>query len=197
MKNISSLFFLPIFVLLLSCGNNEVKEESTDQVDEEKVSKIDYMNREDLKDHITKLEKSLYEDTVAMDREKATELMEAYAMFASKHADHENSPEYIFKAGELAMGLNQTLNAIKYFSISYGRYPNFEKRPYALFLKAFVLENQAKDLEQATQTYETFIEEFPDHVMVDDAKYSIQNMGKTPEELIREFEAKQKQESVS
>ena len=188
---------MPIFVLLLSCGNNEVKEESTDQVDEEKVSKIDYMNREDLKDHITKLEKSLYEDTVAMDREKATELMEAYAMFASKHADHENSPEYIFKAGELAMGLNQTLNAIKYFSISYGRYPNFEKRPYALFLKAFVLENQAKDLEQATQTYETFIEEFPDHVMVDDAKYSIQNMGKTPEELIREFEAKQKQESVS
>lgn len=189
------LLLLPLIVLMFSCGSKNEENGSTNPEGED-ASNISYMNRNDLKAHIDVLEKSLYEDTVAMDQEKATELMEAYAMYASKHPDQERSADYMFKAGELAMGLNRSLDAIKYFSITYGRYANYDKRPYALFLKAFVLENQVNDYEQATQVYQTFIEEYPDHPMYDDAKYSIENMGKTPEELIKEFEAKQK-ETVS
>lgn len=187
------LLIFPLIILMFSCGNKKEESGTTDTPNED-VSNISYMNRNDLKAHIQVLEKSLYEDTVAMDREKATELMDAYAMYSSKHPDQESSADYMFKAGELAMGLNRSLDAIKYFSITYGRYTNYDKRPYALFLKAFVLENQVKDYEQATQAYKTFIEEYPDHPMYDDAKYSIQNMGKSPEELIKEFEARQKKE---
>ena len=195
MKKINLLLFLPVFFLLFSCGNNNTEEASNSSTTEnEEHSQLDYMSRDDIKRHIQKLEKSLYEDTVAMDRQKATDLMEAYAAFVDRDPNQLGAPEYIFKAGELAMGLNRTLDAIKYFSISYGRYPNYEKRPYALFLKAFVLENQAKDYEQATEAYKIFMEEYPDHPMYDDAKYSIQNMGKTPEQLIEEFEARQNQE---
>jgi hypothetical protein len=35
-----------------------------------------------------------------------------------------------------------------------------------------------------------FIQTYPDNEFADDAAISIENMGKTPEELIREFEAK-------
>ena len=66
-----------------------------------------------------------------------------------------------------------------------------EKKP-----KAFVLENQINDYDQAKNTYEVFIEEYPDHPMRDDAEYSIKNMGKSPEELIKEFEANQEAEEV-
>lgn len=191
MKNsIFLISFIWIFIFT-SCDNSNKQQE---EVPKDQVGNIDYMNRTDLENHILKLEKSLYEDTLSMDREKAKNLMEAYAMYADKHPDQENSAEYMFKAGELAMGLNHSLEAIKYFSITYGRYVNFDKRPYALFLKAFVLENQVKDFEQAKNTYLTFIEEYPDHPMRDDAEYSIKNMGKSPEELIREFEEKQSEE---
>lgn len=57
-----------------------------------------------------------------------------------------------------------------------------------MFLKAFVLENQAQKYDQAKEVYEEFILLYPGHVMADDARYSIENMGKTPEELIEEFE---------
>jgi len=181
--------------MFAACNN---AQEQNSEVPEEQLGNIEYMNRTDLENHILKLEKSLYEDTLSMDREKAKNLMDAYAMYADKHPDQENSPEYMFKAGELAMGLNHSLEAIKYFSITYGRYVNFDKRPYALFLKAFVLENQVKDFEQAKNTYLTFIEEYPDHPMRDDAEYSVQNIGKSPEELIKEFEEKQaREEKVS
>lgn len=188
---------IPAFLFLCACGGSGNPEKSEEITDGEKRSRIEYMSRDDLGDYIEEMEKSLFEDTVGMNQEKATKLMEAYAMYASGHPDDTHSPEYMFKAGELAMGLNRSLDALKYFSITYGRYVNFEKRPYALFLKAFVLENQVKDYDQATQTYKTFIEEYPDHPMRDDAEYSIQNMGKSPEELIKEFESRQGEEKLS
>ena len=86
------------------------------------------------------------------------------------------------------MGINMTAESIKYLDKVYNDYPRFEKRPYALFLKAFVLENQSNNLAEAERVYTQFIEEYPNHEMADDAKYSIDNMGKSPEELIREFE---------
>jgi len=36
--------------------------------------------------------------------------------------------------------------------------------------------------------YELFLSEYPEHDFSDDAKLAIRNLGKTPEDLIREFE---------
>ena len=185
MKKIA-IYFLSISVLVLSaCGGQESQDaegKSTSYVP------VDKMNIKNLEKEIEKREKALNMDDKSMDKYKARDLMEAYAAYGERFPNYENAADRMFKAGELAMGLGHKVQAIKYFEKVYNEYVDYEKRPYALFMKAFVLENQAMQYDEAKKTYEQFIAEFPTHEMVDDAEYSIKNMGKSPEELIREFE---------
>lgn len=185
MKLLKSAALLLFAGLLFACG---AKEEKTDTVQEKKVIPLGKLNLDNLLAEIKKREEAIREDTIKMDKLKAKELMDAYAAFQEKFNNRDKSAEYLFKAGELAMGLNLTALSIKYLDKVYNEYPKYEKRPYALFLKAFVLENQANSYDEARKNYELFIQQYPGHEMADDAEYSIKNMGKSPEELIREFE---------
>ncbi len=62
-----------------------------------------------------------------------------------------------------------------------------------MYLKAYVYENYLGDLEHAKMIYIEFLEKYPDNEFADDAEISIQNLGKSPEELIRQFEEQQAQ----
>ena len=76
-------------------------------------------------------------------------------------------------------------------------YPDFDKTPQCLFLKGYIYENNLGDLDMAKSLYEEFLQKYPDDDFADDAEVSIKNLGKTPEQLIKEFEEKQKaQEGV-
>lgn len=56
----------------------------------------------------------------------------------------------------------------------------------------FVYENDLNDLENAKQTYEAFLQKYPnDPDFADDAQMALKNLGKSPEELIKEFEQNQ------
>ena len=67
-------------------------------------------------------------------------------------------------------------------------YPDFEKAPTVLFLKAFVYDDQLQDYTNAKKYYELFLEKYPNNEFTDDAEISLKNLGKTPEELIEEFQ---------
>lgn len=185
------LFILGIISSLTfaSCGQKANEE----QTEEKAYVSLEKMSIETLEEEIAKREKVLNQDKNGIDSKNASDLMEAYTVYAVRFPNRANSADRMFKAAELAMSLNHTIQAIKYFAKVYNEYPDYEKRPYALFLKAFVLENQARDYVQAESVYQEFLRLYPGHDMADDAEYSIQNMGKTPEELIREFE---KQDSI-
>jgi TolA-binding protein len=114
--------------------------------------------------------------------------MEAYGAFSERFNNRENADEYLFKAGEIAMGANLTVKAIRYLTTLYDEYPRYKNRAYGLFLLGFIQENQANNLNEAKRIYEQFLVEFPGHEMVDDARASIKNLGKSPEQIIREFE---------
>jgi len=42
---------------------------------------------------------------------------------------------------------------------------------------------------KAKELYELFLEKYPEHDFADDAQFSLQYLGKSPEELMMEFEA--------
>jgi len=185
-KAIQVLSMLFLSVLVVAC-NSTSKEETSE---ESTYVALDKLNIENLEKEISKREKAVNEDSTGVDGQNAAELMEAYGVFAERFPNRANSADRLFMAGELAMSLNHTTESIKYFEKVYNNYQDYEKRPYALFLKAFVLENQAKQYDLAKEIYQEFIELYPNHPMADDAQYSVLNMGKSPEELIREFERK-------
>ena len=83
--------------------------------------------------------------------------------------------------------------AIQYFHRVNNDFVNYEKAPLSMFLEAFVYETQLFDTQKAGEIYKEFIVKYPKHELADDAQASINNLGKTPEELVKEFEAKNNQ----
>ena len=65
------------------------------------------------------------------------------------------------------------------------------------FLKAFIYDNNLKDIKKARTAYSDFIQKYPKHELTDDAMISMDNLGKTPEQIVKEFELKLKQKSDS
>lgn len=137
-------------------------------------------------------EAKIFGDSLATipDQKTGQEMIQAYADYADSWPADTVSAEFLFKGAEIAMNSNQPGLAMEYYNRILLNYPDFKKRPYCIFLQAFILENQLNQYEQAKARYQEFIDKYPDHVLVKDARASIQNMGKPIEELIREWEKK-------
>ncbi len=186
MRKLVVLSLFSVGLLFGACNQSGNKETETDK--EEAYVPLHKMNIESLNEEIERREAALDKDSNLVNSQNAARLMEAYAVYGENFANYPSAAERLFKAGELAMGLGHKVQAIKHFDRVYNNFKDYDKRPYALFMKAFVLENQARRYEQAKVVYEQFLREYPTHAMADDAEYSIKNMGKSPEELIKEFE---------
>ncbi len=139
---------------------------------------------------INTLEKELKDSKNAYDKKKSEELMSTYLAYTETYKKDTIVPSYLFKAGEICMNLNKSQKALELFDRVSKEFPDFKKAGDCLFLKGFIYENNLQDINNARTAYMDFIKKFPTHQFADDAQILIQNLGKSPEELIKEFEAK-------
>ncbi len=141
---------------------------------------------------IATLEKELFDESApSADKEKLLKLVDTYVLFAENHPGDTLSADYLFKAADIAMNIGYPQRSIELLSMIQQQYPEFDQIPETYFLMGFVYENNLNDLEKASELYRLFIEKFPNHELADDAAIMLEYLGKTPEELIREFEKKQ------
>lgn len=126
-----------------------------------------------------------------VDKAKALELVDMYIAFADTYPDDSLAVEYLFKGAEFCLNLGEGERSIELYDRVIREYPEFRKVPECLFLKAYVYENYMGDLESARAYYSEFLGKYPDNEFADDARISIQNLGKSPEELIQQFEEQQ------
>jgi tetratricopeptide (TPR) repeat protein len=176
---------------LFACNQPETTTENASETEEVTVNPFEGLNQEDLKAKVLEIEGEVFQGEGNMDVTSANMLIEGYVKYADQYPNDKESADFVFKAAEISLGLNQGPTALALYSKVYKDFPDFEKRPYSLFLQAFVFENNLGKLEEAKVIYEQFIADYPDHPMADDAQYSLDNLGKSPDELIKEFEAKQ------
>ena len=149
------------------------------------------LRTQDPVEKIETLEQELFSEDAVFDeegRKKARELVQLYIAYADAHPKDPESPGYIFKAADISMNLLDAGKAINLYNKIVYHYPDFEKAPESLFLVAYIYENYLESYGKAEEIYELFIAKYPEHEFADDAEMSIKNMGKSPEELIREFE---------
>lgn len=152
-------------------------------------------SQEKLNEQISEKQKELYSDSsMVPDENKAKEMIKLYVDYADKYPEDTISATYLFKAGDLSSKMNETKQAIDLFERMIKKYPDHNSTPYALFLQGFIYENQVGDPAKAKPYYEAFLKNYPDHPIARDVTFSLENLGKTPEELIREFENKLKAE---
>jgi TolA-binding protein len=126
-----------------------------------------------------------------LDHGTAMFAMRMYDEYSSYFPDEAKSPEYLFKAGELANSMQLSQPALGYLSRVMNKYPNYKNAPYALFMQGMIYDDQLKDTANARKVYQEVISKYPDSQLAKDAQASINNLGKSVEELVREFEKKQ------
>ena len=139
---------------------------------------------------INELESKVFAKDAVLSSENVIQLVDAYLLFAKQNPNDQQTPEFLFKALDVAVGVNAEgpQKAIDIANILIERYPDFEMTQMAMFVKGFVYENMIGDLQNAEMTYRQFIEKYPESPMVGDVKATLENLGLTPEELIRKFE---------
>lgn len=142
-----------------------------------------------LEKQIKDLENDIFSVTdQTINADKTGQLVDAYLAYADAFPGDKKSAEFLFNAGNVAMNLLDPKKAISIFDRIMQNYPDNERFPHCLFLKAFIYENQLNQLGQAEMLYREFLAKYPGHEFADDAELSLKNLGKSPEELLEQFQ---------
>lgn len=64
-------------------------------------------------------------------------------------------------------------------------FPGSKDAPNALFLKAFILNNELQQYDRAKIAYQSFLEKYPDHDLAASARFEMENLGKSPDDLLK------------
>jgi len=154
-------------------------------------------SKEKMLNEITEKEKPFFSNVPVTDTVKINEMVSLYTRFADKFSDDSLSPVFLYRAAGLQMNSGKNEAALTSLDKIIKDHSDFAKLPEAYFLKAFIYDNNIKNLKKAREAYLDFIQKFPDNELADDAQASIKNLGKTPEQIINEIQMKQKQKEDS
>ena len=74
--------------------------------------------------------------------------------------------------------------AVDGYKLFVEKYPDGKKAPTAIFLIGFLYHNELKNLDSAKVFYQRFLAKYPDNEMATSAQFEIQNLGKSPDEIL-------------
>lgn len=175
MKKINLMLLSATLLLAIGCGPSHDKQVSG----------------------ISDLEKRLFNsEAMSFDKQKADSLVQCYEAFIEKYPKDSLTPGYLFKAANITMNMENPGKSIALFDKYLELYPDQPKAAMCLFFKAFIYENQLRELDKARELYLLFIEKYPNHDFASQSQMALMNLGKSPEMLVREFEAKRKADSA-
>lgn len=167
MKKLSIIFFITF--LVLSCSK------TSDQQYLDQANK--YLKENKVTDAITSIESLLKEYPESNIAPKALEqLATIYQNQMVKNISSEESFD----------------RAQKYFREVFDKFSQSEEAPKSLFMSAFILANDLKRYDQATLSYKLFLEKYPDNALASSAKDELDNMGLSPEEILKKNETAKK-----
>ena len=146
---------------------------------------------------ITSLETRLFAPAaMGFDKVKADSLLSAYESFMKHFPEDSLTMMITFKAANLSMNMGDGTKAIELFNKFIEKYPDNPKAAISMFFKAYIYENQIKNLDKAKEIYLQFIEKYPSGDFTNDARIALKNLGKSPEQMVREFEEQHKADSI-
>ncbi len=144
---------------------------------------------------LLELDKAMGGATVT-DKTKAAEFIQISEELAGM-LEKSNQDQYVdvlLKAAGLAKTVENPQKAIELYTKIADGLPQHKKAPTALFMIGFVQENDLGDIAKAKTTYEAFLQKYPnDPDFADDAQNAIKMLGKSPADIIKEFEAQNKE----
>lgn len=181
MKKIKLVLSVGVALFVASCSNTEQPEQTAE--------KFNKTLREQYLTEITKLEGEMHKSP-EINNVTAGLAIKAYSDYAGFFPDDSVTPDYLFKAAEIATATKQYPQALIYYKWITDKYPNYTYKQESLYLQGYLLDNFLNDEVKAKVIYEEVITKYPESTYANDAKAAINNLGKTDEELIQEFKKK-------
>lgn len=178
MRSFRFYSFLCVALIVSSCGS-EKQQENTATADDRSI----------LLERIKTFEKELYV-AEKLDQIIADMAISSYSEFIEKFPDDSLTPDFLFKAGEVATANMQYKQAVGYYKGLANGFPDYKYKEEAWYLQAHIWDNFLNNDDSARVIYEAVIQKFPASHYAQDAKAAIQNLGKTDEQLIEEFKKK-------
>jgi tetratricopeptide (TPR) repeat protein len=136
----------------------------------------------------------MFNDSIyRLDENMARLYVDASEAAVMSNPDLPEAAEYLHRAAETARTLRDIPKAITLYDWIIDQYPNHPRGATALFLKAFTFDNDLKDYENARKYYDEFLAKHPNNEFAESAKFLLDNLGKSDEELRQIIEQKQKE----
>ncbi len=153
----------------------------------------------------SKTDKNLFDNAKKLvEQKKYSEAINLYEQITKDFPESPNVPDALFEMAKIYQGqviknidAKESLRkAVSLYKKIFTKYPNSQRAGSSIFMAAFILANELQDLNAARTAYKLYIEKYPDGELIKDAKIELQNLGKSPEEVLREkMEPKIKNES--
>lgn len=170
-----------LLVLLASCTESD-KEGTTARL------KSNLEVRNEMVAEIDSLEAVFRTDTFSLDNTTGGILLQRYQDFARMFVgDKEKTPEYMYKAAAMSRGAGLPLKAIKLYDQILKEYPEYDKCPEVAFLIGFTYDEDLKQPELAKEAYNNVVSLFPDDYWATQARYRLETIDMTDDELIEYF----------
>lgn len=147
----------------------------------------------------TNKEKTLLDSATAKAKAKNySEAMKDYQKIIDEYSSSDNAAESYFAIAAMYhmyqipnISKEESLKkAVQYYEKLYEQFPKNEKSPKALFMAAYLKGNELNQLDGARKSYQTFLDKFPGNELAPQAKIELENLGKTPEEILQARMAK-------
>ena len=123
-------------------------------------------------------------EDVNWSKEQAETYIALIQSFAASYPKEEKSPELLFRAGDVSVGLRQYKQAIAIWDQLIQQYPEHALHARSLFFKGFVFDTKLSDIERARTAYRLFLESYPEHELSATASLLLQQLGSTDQDLI-------------
>ncbi|HUM45337.1 MAG TPA: tetratricopeptide repeat protein [Chitinophagales bacterium] len=167
------LSFCLLLTALLSCTSQK------DTTNEEIKSNLELANKSFNENKL---------DTAAVKNAEA-----AIGKYIQEYPQDSLSAGYLFELGNLYQKQRKFEQAINAFDKLYREYPDSKHARNAVFLQGFLYANVLNNLDKAKEKYELYLDKYSsaDEKMTNDVQIELQNLGKTPDELLKEIQAKE------
>jgi TolA-binding protein len=123
-----------------------------------------------------------------------SEAISAYKALVDKYPQSDLAPEAIYQMAALFqnnlvknLSKKESLEkSVKLYKSVYEKYPKSKKAPMGLFMAGFILANELNSYEEASKTYNLFLQKFPNNELSTSAREELKHLGLSPEEILRQ-----------
>ena len=185
--------FLPIIIvlpLLISACSNQEETEYNETQEGHTIE----LNYDEFSLELEQLEADILSSEIP-NQELLKEAVIKFQDFAGAFPEDPKSPDYLLKASDFSMALNEAEKSVKILDIIIKKYPNYNRMEDVMYVKASHIDFNLRDTTRAKKAYSDFIEAYPDSELIDDCKIRIKFISYSLEEyadkLIKDLEDQQ------